>query len=151
MKAYVAAPWTRRKEASEIAEALERRGWTVTHDWWNHECGDDDYRTLRDHAARDRNAVMSCDVFVLLNFEKSEGKAVETGMALARHRQSGAPLLIGVGPRYTNIFHHLTDWPMWFSSPLELLQSRALFGTADGTGRCSHASGGTPATQQGNR
>lgn len=121
MKVYVAAPWVRRQEAADVAAELARRGCTILHDWWNHEAGDHDYAELQRLAALDRDAVLRCDLFVLLNLEKSEGKAVETGLAIGRFKESGRPLLIGVGPRYSNIFQYLGDW-LWFDSVQEFLR-----------------------------
>jgi hypothetical protein len=48
--------------------------------------------------------VVCASAFVLLNLEKSEGKAVETGVALG----VGARRIL-VGPR-SNIFHYLPGW-----------------------------------------
>lgn len=148
MRVYVAAPWPQRQHAADVAGLLAAQGHVITHDWWNKEAADDDYRELRRHAENDFRAVRICDLFVLLNLEKSEGKAVETGIALSDRRI----LLVGVGPRYSNIFHHLPDW-LWFPTPLELLQwTGAEFrrGTAVGTTPCSHASASHPATEVGN-
>ena len=114
---YLAAPWARRAVAKEVARRLEEAGFHIAHDWWNHDAPDIDVATLAIHARRDMNAVLSCDIFVLLNLEKSEGKAVETGLALCRPLR---PRMIGVGKRGTNIFQHLGYWE-WIEKPRDLV------------------------------
>lgn len=123
MTVYLAAPWTRRAEAREIAKALEAKHYVITRHWWDEEAEADDHKTLAMHARRDLNAVLGCDIFVLLNLEKSEGKAVETGVALTRHTMgSRAPRLIGCGPRYSNIFQQLPRWE-WYETVPQLLEA----------------------------
>jgi nucleoside 2-deoxyribosyltransferase len=56
---------------------------------------------IRDQAYQDIADVRRADVLVVLNLQKSEGKAVETGIAIA----AGIPV-ISVGPR-SNIFQAL--------------------------------------------
>jgi len=104
---YVAAPWTRRVVAKEVATMLTQTGYQIAHDWWAHEAGDEDHTQLKHLAQLDYFAVLNCDLFILLNLEKSEGKAVESGLALSRVPR---PRMIGVGSRYSNIFHNLDAW-----------------------------------------
>lgn len=118
---YVAAPWTHRETAAHVAELLARRGYHVTHDWWAHEAGAEDTPELARLARLDLLAVLACDLFIVLNLEKSEGKSVEQGLVLSRHYRSGkVPRLIGVGPRGTNIFQNLPLWT-WVDSIESLL------------------------------
>ena len=56
---------------------------------------------LASQAHADIYGVISADVLVLLNLAKSEGKAVEQGIALNR----GIPI-VAVGTARTNIFQH---------------------------------------------
>ena len=105
MRVYIAAPWTHRQKLPAIAATVTALGCTVTHDWWNREAGDEDHSELSRLARLDFNGVVTADTFVLLNFDKSEGKSVESGIALACGKHC-----IGVGPRYTNIFHNLPAW-----------------------------------------
>lgn len=126
MKIYVAAPWTRRTEAAAVAAQLEAAGHTITHDWWNHECGDEDHEQLQQHAQKDYDAVFEAKIFLLLNLEKSEGKAVETGLALAASEIYGS-WIIAVGQKYTNIFQHLEPviWKDTIGEAFELIDEIA--------------------------
>lgn len=108
MKVYIAAPWTQRLAAKNAAVKFLGAGHIITHRWWNFEAGDEDHARLRDLALMDLEGVQKADCLVVLNLEKSEGKAVEQGVALER----GIPICL-VGSR-TNIFHHLdTDYAMF--------------------------------------
>lgn len=122
---YVAAPWVRREEAQRVAEQLQSRGYRITHDWWAHEAGDEDTTELARLARLDLLATLNCDLFILLNLEKSEGKAVESGLALSRFFSSALyvrnqPQMFGVGTRGSNIFQHLPQW-RWFDDVDALL------------------------------
>lgn len=108
MRIYVAAPWTHKADAARVAAGLEAAGHEITKRWWEHRevphyLTDDDSNDaeLRQQAVEDVQGVLDADVFVLLNYEKSEGKAVETGIALA----AGVPIIV-VGQR-SNLFHYL--------------------------------------------
>ena len=108
MRIYIAAPWTHKADAARVASLLEAAGHTITKRWWEHRevpgyltadhSNDDE---LTEQALQDIDGVLTADVFVLLNYEKSEGKAVETGIALA----VGIPIIV-VGGR-SNLFHYL--------------------------------------------
>ena len=126
MKLYIAAPWARRKDAAYSAQVAVALGHTITHDWWNRECGDEDTAELARLADLDFSGVIDADVFIVLNVEKSEGKAVEQGIALNQRRFNvqRRPRLIGVGPRGTNIFQYMPQWE-WvetFNDALALLK-----------------------------
>ena len=100
-KIYLAAPWDHKDEMPEIAEKLEAQGWTITRKWWQ----DDEESKPLECATEDRNGVYNADCLLLINSKKSEGKAVEQGIAIAR----GIPIIaVGVkGEHAKNVFHHL--------------------------------------------
>ena len=114
MKVYVAAPWTCKDEAKEAADRLEAAGHTITQKWWQHR-EVPGYLVTEDPAVveelwtqvvGDMQGVMEADVFVLLNLGLSEGKAVETGMALCSQT---CQFFYLVGER-SNLFHYATEW-----------------------------------------
>ena len=97
-RVYVAGPWARRHTAKIVA-AQVRAGHWVTSRWHDLDAGllpADDVE-----AAHDVKDIWAADTLLLLNLEKSEGKAVETGLALAWNLR-----IIVVGER-SNVFHHL--------------------------------------------
>lgn len=108
MKVYVAAPWVRKQEAIAAGEQLKAAGFEVTSRWFYHEGDPNDstgineepYR-IRLQAWEDIRDVRSADALVVLNLELSEGKAVETGIAIA----ADIPMVF-VGRR-SNIFQTL--------------------------------------------
>lgn len=109
MKVYIAAPWVDRDIMPPIAEMFVEAGFTITHPWWVDDPFVPDYPSnmenplLEDIARKDFLGVVEADAVVLLNTGKSEGKAVETGIALAMcHR------VILVGMR-SNIFHYMPE------------------------------------------
>lgn len=105
MKVYLAAPWVWREEAQKLAEWLAHKGYFVTHDWWNHETSWSDHETLAIHAQKDVTAVSVAEVVIVLDYEKSEGKAVEQGIALTLKK----PIILvhKEGVNNLNVFHHL--------------------------------------------
>lgn len=108
MKVYLAAPWRQKARARRVAEQFEAAGLEITASWLAHPIGGDSAGTgipigeLQEPAHRDISDILRSDYFVVLNYEKSEGKAVETGIAL----QAGISI-VSVGPR-SNIFQTLT-------------------------------------------
>lgn len=103
---YVAAPWEDKEIAREAAEKLKAAGITITSRWIDlHKDTDKDldenFEFLAEQAMHDLQDVYQSDILVLLNTKKSEGKAVETGLAVAWRKP-----VIMVGKR-TNIFHWL--------------------------------------------
>ena len=114
MRVYVAAPWTHRNEARRVAGLVEASGHTITWPWWVHEAGDEEYGRLALLARHDINGVVTADALLLLNIERSEGKAVEQGIAI----MEGVPIF-GVG-RPTNIFQHLSVYE-WFDTVREAI------------------------------
>lgn len=125
MRIYVAAPWTHKDDAKTYADALEAAGHTITKKWWEHRevpgyldptIGGDELAELAQQSKEDMQGVLTADAFVLLNLEKSEGKAVETGMAFASAvmlahglAQTGVVAFVLVGGK-SNLFHYA---PMW--------------------------------------
>jgi hypothetical protein len=118
MKVYLAGPWVARGAMPSIARQLESEGHAITERWWEKEepgnVGSgrlDDKRYLDEHpelityfeerAVADFIGVVNADALVVWNSDKSEGKAVETGIALAH---KAAVVVIG---KRTNVFHHL--------------------------------------------
>lgn len=105
MKVYIAAPWARKDEAIAAGKQFRAAGFEVTSRWFEHQgdpndstgitCPDED---IRAQALEDLEDVLRADYLVVLNLQKSEGKAVETGVALANNIP-----FICVGPR-SNIF-----------------------------------------------
>lgn len=130
MKLYIAAPWVDRAALPEFARRAESDGHEITERWWEHRdvpnypnaTTHDEDEELRAQAVADWRGVRECDVFILVNSGKSEGKAVETGIALVLHK----PIIL-VGFR-SNLFHWLVK-PQHivatFNDALVLLQSSA--------------------------
>lgn len=125
MKIYVAAPWTCKEDAKRYAEALEAAGHTITKKWWEHRevpgyllasLTVSNRIELETQAQEDVKGVLDAEAFVLLNLEKSEGKAFESGVAVlvgclrAQGHYSAGPLqFILVGGK-SNLFHYLGLW-----------------------------------------
>lgn len=106
MKVYIAGPWVRRPEVREAAKKLEAAGHEVTSRWlYEHEGNPNDSSGLlnpdsyiREQALDDVADVLRADVFIILNLQKSEGKAFEMGVAYMASKP-----IICVGQRF-NIF-----------------------------------------------
>src|SRR3954462_13332354 len=103
MKIYVAAPWVRRPEAIEVGKRFVAAGHELTCRWFDHQTDGDPMdstgvtcnpASIRFQATEDIADVRRADVLIVLNLQKSEGKAVETGIAIA----AGIPV-VSVGPR----------------------------------------------------
>ena len=125
MKIYVAAPWTHKTDAKNYADALEAAGHTITKKWWEHRevpsyldpaISIPNREELIQQAAEDISGVLEAEALVLLNLAKSEGKAVETGVAVLSallHGNgitiSGVSTFILVGGK-SNLFHYLPFW-----------------------------------------
>lgn len=102
---YLAAPWKYRAQAKVRASQLRDHGHQIVsrwHDEWAEKPDAAyDHPEQQTEAEKDVMDVKAAEVVLVLNLEKSEGKAVEQGIALAR----GIPIVV-VGER-TNVFHHL--------------------------------------------
>ncbi len=108
MRVYVAAPWARKPEAIEAGKLITAAGHTVTSRWFDHPGSLTDSNGLtyhdaviRQQAKEDIFDVLSSEAVVVLNLQKSEGKACETGVALIAEIP-----VISVGPRL-HIFQSL--------------------------------------------
>ena len=109
---YIAAPWIKGGDALEARNLLVRAGIEVTSRWLDRVKGNTDpsYDYTKDptytapdakvEAQKDIEDVMRADAVVVINSAKSEGKAVEQGIALAH----GIPIIV-VGER-TNTFQY---------------------------------------------
>lgn len=142
MNVYLAAPWTHKEEAARFANVLEAAGHAITKKWWEHRevpgylasgISTANRDELAQQAAEDIAGVFLADAFVLLNYEKSEGKAVETGVALALGVLQAKNILVGGPKRFilvgtgTNLFHYIPCWDI-AQTPgdvLALLDSRS--------------------------
>lgn len=102
MQIYVAAPWICKAEAAAVADVLEHEGHEITCRWWERPDSADP-AILQSEAQADLKGVQDCDVFVVLQYATSEGKAVETGYALAYGKPIYAVL---PGGKAGNLFHH---------------------------------------------
>jgi nucleoside 2-deoxyribosyltransferase len=120
MNIYLAAPWKRKLDAQLAADALEAAGHTITSRWLDYYGDTDDPEELAAEAINDIEDIDAADVFVLLNLEPSEGKAVETGLALAEGLQ-----ILGVG-QPSNVFHHLPEiqWVSTLAEAIDVLAGR---------------------------
>lgn len=76
---YLAAPWAQRHAAQIARTQLEAAGHTVPCRWLDVADGADSVL----EAQHDVEDLRACEVLVVLNLAMSEGKACETGMALA--------------------------------------------------------------------
>lgn len=108
MKVYLAGPWVDRAAMPELARRLEQDGHSITERWWEHEEplsfpeeSPEYHAAMEDRAVADFIGVIKADAVVVLNSSKSEGKAVEQGVA---HAQMKPVVIIG---QRTNIFHYL--------------------------------------------
>lgn len=128
---YLAAPWIDKDKMGELAAKFEAKGHSITHKWWLVEDGlARTLETLREQAQWDFDGVVAADVVVLFNTSKSEGKAVEQGIALGL----GKPI-VAVGKQgeiSKNVFHYLSDytWVDDVDGALEVLE-RELDGEAN--------------------
>lgn len=113
MKVYIAAPWAARDDIWDIARQVEKAGHEITHKWWTYpdapEDGSKDTNDyLRGCGDADIKGVKSADAVLLINSMKSEGKAVEQGIAIALNKP-----IIAVGVRgelSKNVFHHTNHY-----------------------------------------
>jgi hypothetical protein len=109
LKVYIAAPWRDRHLMPDIAKQVEEiAGCRITHRWWEVENtpeGERNIAVLREQAEKDVMGVLSAQVVLVMNTAKSEGKAVEQGLAIG----AGVPIVV-VGKRgelSQNVFHYL--------------------------------------------
>lgn len=127
---YIGGPWAERDLMPGRAAQFEAAGHIITHKWWDVDNLEEVERSpllLSMQAEADWNGVDSAETMILFNTLKSEGKAVETGLALAW----GIPI-IAIGKRGDgNVFQYLPLFT-WVDSITEALQQlekdREVFG-----------------------
>ena len=106
MKIYVAAPWVHKEDADKTAELLRAAGFEVISGWHKTRYDTNVYEApdsvMEKEAWNDWVDINNADTIVYLNLAKSEGKASELGIALAR----GYTIYV-VGGKQNNIFLHL--------------------------------------------
>ena len=111
---YLAAPYARKSDAIAAREAFRAAGITVNSRWLDFELPPgvttSSHETLRTEAEHDVEDILACDVLVVLNLEKSEGKAWEQGLAYGLHIP-----IVAVGKPEHCVFHHL-DYYEWVST-----------------------------------
>lgn len=106
MKVYLAAPWLDREYARTVRDQIQAAGIAVTSHWLDFEGGNSkDPVVFRREAQMDWADVLRADALVLLNIQKSEGKATEQGLAL----QAGKPI-VAIGKPMNNVFHYLPNY-----------------------------------------
>jgi nucleoside 2-deoxyribosyltransferase len=127
MKIYIAAPWKDKALMNERAKPFEDAGHTITWKWWetdNIPEGADRDGELKEQAKNDHNGVRKADALVLFNTAKSEGKAVEQGIAIER----GIPIVaigtLGDGTSF-NVFHYLKYYE-WVNSVNEAISALSM-------------------------
>jgi nucleoside 2-deoxyribosyltransferase len=108
MKVYLAGPWIARYSMPHYAQTIRDAGHTITHEWWRYD-GEgehkEDEKFLEQCAKNDVDGVKNSDIVIVWNTAKSEGKAVEQGLAIAYEK----PIVVitpGEKPA-SNIFHYL--------------------------------------------
>lgn len=106
MKIYCAGPWIHKSDLKVIADELRHRNFTVTSRWHDTTLNSNIYeaepRVMSEEAQKDYDDIFAADTLVYLNSAKSEGKATELGIALAR----GYDIFV-IGGRQNNVFQHL--------------------------------------------
>jgi len=124
MRIYIAAPWVRKADAITASEQFKAAGHTVTSRWFDHDGNPSDSSGLsisneeaRRQAAEDIFDILGSEALVVLNLQVSEGKAVETGIALI----AGLPV-ISVGRR-SHVFHSLCIEVETLAQALEALDT----------------------------
>ena len=112
MKLYLAAPWVDRDKMEAIAQRFEAHGHKITCKWWATEEvleGLGANGALKIQAMNDKTGVENCDLLVVFNTSKSEGKAVEQGLAIAMNKPILAIGKLGDGTA-KNVFHYLPNY-----------------------------------------
>lgn len=108
-RVYLAAPWVDRENMDARAEMFEKAGFEISHKWWKTEDNNDTAtdEKMRRHAYLDYAGVKSADAVVVFNTGKSEGKAVELGLALGLRRPI---VMVGTrGEHSKNVFHYMDE------------------------------------------
>lgn len=105
MKIYLASSWARREEARAVRDVLVANGYEITSRWLD---VDETTCTPVDEAANDVYDVLRSTLMVVLNLQKSEGKAFEQGLAFA----AGIPCIVVAeeGAKVLHIFQLLPGY-----------------------------------------
>lgn len=114
---YLAAPWIDKGVMEERAGLFEKAGYSITHKWWNYDGDELEEKDgfLGTCARQDWQGVIDAEVLIVFNTAKSEGKAVEQGIALASHIPI---IIIGTrGAESKNVFHYLDSCYTWVQTP----------------------------------
>ena len=110
---YIAAPWINKAEALEAQKKFEAAGHVVTSRWITKHTDVDNsddpkhFEELKKQAQEDLFDIDGSTDFVILNLNKSEGKATELGYAIAL-QETGMNIYL-VGEPSINIFYHLPE------------------------------------------
>lgn len=113
LKIYIAGPWARRDEAKVAADQFRAAGFDITSRWIDfHGKDDKDPKVLEAEAINDLEDIWNANGIVILQLQKSEGKAFEQGFALGvsnmRHMANKFILVTPDGER-GNVFQYLSD------------------------------------------
>lgn len=143
MRVYLAAPWIDRARMPGFAEKLEQAGHFITWKWWSHEGEGYAGRThaqLAEFAMEDYNGVVEADVVVVISSSKSEGKAVEQGIALSKGKKI---IAVGTLSEFPNIFHYLSNyqWVKTIEEAVMVVNSYISPETAEWIGKVANACG----------
>jgi ATP adenylyltransferase/5',5'''-P-1,P-4-tetraphosphate phosphorylase II len=107
MNIFVAASWSDRWVAKQIAQSLQKHGIEITSKWWTHE----DSTKSEDWCNDDITNMENADILVIYNSgKKTGGKHVELGMAIMRD----IPILV-FGQPLTTVYRHRTKFIETFS------------------------------------
>jgi hypothetical protein len=116
VKVYVAAPWVHKEDAKVVARQFEAAGFEISSRWHDkHHEGPDqdkDHTILAQEATDDIHDIINSNGMVVLQLEKSEGKAFEQGFILAASQFTGMNnKIIVVTPDGTrgNVFQYLNE------------------------------------------
>lgn len=104
LSVYLAGPWADRAQVRAVRDQLVEAGIPVNSRWIDSHHTDEANVTHEDMAIEawnDIEDVVKSKVLMVWNSQKSEGKAFETGVAIALQKD-----VIIIGER-TNVFHHL--------------------------------------------
>lgn len=102
MRVYIAAPWVRKADARMARERLQQEGMLVTSRWLDSpEYPQDAADIMRRESHDNLIDIRVSDVLLVLNLEKSEGKAFEQCYAYCH----SIPVVVVGKP--TNVFQYL--------------------------------------------
>lgn len=106
MTIYCAGPWANKAELKVIATTLRDAGFIVVSRWHDTTHNSNIYEAppevMVEEALKDWDDIGMADTIVYMNLAKSEGKATELGIALARNYE-----IYVVGGKQNNVFLHL--------------------------------------------